>query len=237
MRVLSVVHQPDAGPGVFTPVLAAGGHDVEEWRPDLSPSPPAAVARYDATLVFGGAMHVDHEGEHPWLRAEKELLSELADRGAPALGVCLGAQLLAEAVGGRARRASEPEIGWREVRLEAQAADDPLFGPVPRRFAGFEWHSYEIEPPPGGVVLAGSDCCLQAFRAGECSWGVQFHAEVTAETVAEWIAKDGEQGELRGAGLDPRALGAETARQIAGSGRLGADLCRRFLALAERASS
>ena len=65
MRVLSVVHEPDAGPGVFTPVLAASGHDVEEWRPDLSPSPRASAARYDATLVFGGAMHVDHEGEHP----------------------------------------------------------------------------------------------------------------------------------------------------------------------------
>ena len=155
----------------------------------------------------------------------------------PRCSACAWARkLLAEAAGGRARRAPEPEIGWREVELEAQAAD-PLFGYVPRRFAGFEWHSYEIEPPPGGVVLASSDCCLQAFRAGVCSWGVQFHAEVTAETLAEWIAKDGEQGELRGAGLDPCALGAETARRIAGSGRLGADLCRRFLALAQRARS
>lgn len=191
MRVLSVVHQPDAGPGVFTPVLAASGQDIEEWRPDISPSPPASAARYDATLVFGGAMHVDHEGEHPWLRAEKELLSELAGRGAPVLGVCLGAQLLAEAAGGRARPASEPEIGWRKVELEAQAAD-PLFGYVPRRFAGFEWHSYEIEPPPGGVVLASSDCCLQAFRAGG---------------VGRPVSRRGHRGDLGGVDRQGRRTG------------------------------
>ena len=236
MRVLSIVHQPDAGPGVFAPVLAASGHEIEEWRPDLSPAPSAAASEYDATLVFGGAMHVDQEAEHPWLGAEKELLGELAAREAPVLGVCLGAQLLAEAAGGRARPSARPEIGWREAALETGAGGDPLLGLVPRRFAAFEWHSYEIEPPPRGVVLARSDCCLQAFRTGRHSWGIQFHAEVTAETVADWIAKDGE-GELGGAGLDAEELRAETTRRIAGSERLGAGLCRRFLALAERAAA
>jgi GMP synthase-like glutamine amidotransferase len=151
--------------------------------------------------------------------------------------LCLGAQLLAEAAGGGARPAPAPEIGWRELRLETEAADDPLFGALPGRLFAFEWHAYEIEPPPEGVVLARSDCCLQAFRAGESAWGVQFHAEVTEETVAEWASKDGEEGELREAGLDAADLTAETARRIAESNRLGAELCRRFLGIAVTAGA
>jgi len=239
MRVLVIVQQTDAGPGVFDAVLAGSGHEIEEWRPDLRPGPSAAITEYDATLVFGGAMHVDQEAEHPWLRAEKELLSELCAREGPVLGVCLGAQLLAEAAGGSARLAATPEIGWHEVRLETAAATDPLLGLLPRRFAAFQWHSYEIEPPAGAAVLARSDCCLQAFRAGRRAWGVQFHAEVMAATVTEWMAKDGEGkgGELSAAGLDPEEISAETARRAGASGRLGATLCRRFLALAERATA
>jgi GMP synthase-like glutamine amidotransferase len=239
VRVLTIVHQPDAGPGVFEAVLAGSAHDVEHWRPDLTSGPAAGAAEYDATLVFGGAMNVDQEDEHPWLRPEKEFLSELHARGAPVLGVCLGAQLLAEAADGAARPAATREVGWREVRLETAAAADPLLGLVPRRFAAFQWHAYEIEPPVGATVLARSDCCLQAFRTGKRAWGVQFHAEVTAASVAEWMAKDAEagaNGELRAAGLEPEALEAETTRRARASGRLGASLCRRFLALAQRAA-
>jgi GMP synthase (glutamine-hydrolysing) len=188
--VLSIVHQPDAGPGVFAPVLAENRHVVEEWRPDLTPAPRLPAEAYAATLVFGGAMHVDQEAEHPWLRAEKQLLTELVERDAPVLGVCFGAQLLAEATGGAARPAPEPEIGWREVRLETGSAPDPVLDVLPRRFPAFEWHSYEIHPGPGTTVLAPSDCCRQAFRASRHAWGIQFHAEVTAQTVEAWVVKD-----------------------------------------------
>lgn len=236
MQVLSIVHQADAGPGVFAPVLAAGGHEVEEWRPDRRASPRRSPAAYDATLAFGGAMNVDEEGEHPWLGAEKELLAELVALGAPLLGVCLGAQLLAEAAGGAARAAASPEIGWREVAIGAGAAEDPLLAGLAPRFSAFEWHSYAIDPPPGGACLARSDRCLQAFRVGEHAWGLQFHAEVTEEIVAGWVEKDGEAGELRAAGVDPAALLAATRRRIADSNRLGATICNRFLALAAGAS-
>ena len=84
--------------------------------------------------------------------------------GVPLLGVCLGAQLLAEATGGEARRAAEPEIGWREVTLEPAAADDPLLGALPERFDSFQWHSYEALPPAGATLLARSAVCAQAYR-------------------------------------------------------------------------
>lgn len=196
--------------------------------------PSAPPGAYGATLVFGGAMHVDQEDRHPWLAAEKEFLTQAVEGGSPVLGVCLGAQLVAEAAGGRASRAAAAEIGWRELEVCPERAADPLLASLPSRFGAFEWHSYEIEPPPGAVTLARSDCCLQAFRAGERAWGIQFHAEVTRATVAGWVAKDGDRGELSQAGIDPAVLMAQTERRIAESNRLGIHICERFLALAGR---
>ena len=99
MRVLAIVHQRDAGPGVFAEAVAAAAGTLDIWLPAETDAPPAAAEGYDAVMVFGGAMHVDQEAEHPWLRDEKGLLRDLLDRGTPLLGVCLGAQLVAEAAG------------------------------------------------------------------------------------------------------------------------------------------
>ena len=108
MRVLAINHERDAGPGVFADAVAAAGDELDQWFIGEADSPPAPVGDYDAVMVFGGAMHADQEGRHPWLAREKGLLRELLERETPLLGVCLGAQLLSEAAGGDARRASEP---------------------------------------------------------------------------------------------------------------------------------
>jgi GMP synthase (glutamine-hydrolysing) len=233
MRAIAVVHQGDAGLGVFASVLSARSDDLEVWRPDRGEAAPADIGRYDAMLVLGGAMHVDEENRHPWLTAEKAVLRRTLDEGLPALGICLGAQLLAEAAGGRAERAVRPEIGWHAVELAAAARADPLLSLPPERFTAFAWHSYEIVPPPGSEALARSPGCLQAFRAGERAWGVPFPAEVTRDAIAAWVAKgDGE--ELRSAGVDSARLVAETDAFILSSNALGAALCDRFLALADQ---
>src|SRR5919108_6618518 len=112
MRALAIVHQRDAGPGVFADAIRSSGFELDSWLRAESESPPRDPVDYDAVLTFGGAMHADHEDRHPWLREEKALLADLLERGVPLLAVCLGAQLLAEAAGGRARPASRPVIGW-----------------------------------------------------------------------------------------------------------------------------
>ena len=154
VRVLSIVHEHDAGPGVFADVARERGEEMVEWIP-AQQEPPAAEG-FEAVLVFGGAMNVDQEDGHEWLAAEKRLLRSLLGLGTPALGVCLGAQLLAEVAGGVARRMAQPEIGWTLVELTGQAAEDPLLGPLPARFEAFQWHSYEASPPDRAVPLARS---------------------------------------------------------------------------------
>jgi GMP synthase-like glutamine amidotransferase len=240
MRVLSIVHQRAAGPGVFADAVDRRGDDLEEWIP--AEAAPPVLDGYGAALVFGGAMHADHEDANPWLRPEKDLLRSLLERGIPVLGVCLGSQLLAEAAGGEARPAPRPEMGWHDVELDPRAASDPLLAPLPRRLRAFEWHSYEFTLPPGAVPLARSPVCTQAYRLegdrmsashGGPSWGIQFHAEATAEVVDRWLDDHREDGHAVRTGIDPELIRAETEDRIGAWNELGRGICSRFLELGD----
>jgi GMP synthase-like glutamine amidotransferase len=189
---------------------------------------------FGAAMVFGGAMNVHEEERYPWLRGEKRLLRELVSSGGPLLGVCLGAELVADAAGGSVRRAPRPQIGWYEVEL-AEAAGDPLLGPWPERFFAFQWHSYEFTLPEAGVPLARNALGLQAFRLG-AAWGIQFHAEVTRESLGEWIDGFGNDADAVQIGVDPDVLRAETEDRIDGWNELGRGIAGRFLEVAEGAT-
>jgi GMP synthase (glutamine-hydrolysing) len=234
MRVLAIVHQRDAGPGVFAEEIRARGHHLDEWAISESFEAPGDPLDYDAVMTFGGAMHADEDAEHAWLRPEKELLAELLHRGRPLLGSCLGSQLLAEAAGARARRASEPEIGWFEVEITEEGAADPVIGPLAPTFTAFEWHSYESPLPPGAVALARSPVCLQAYRVDERAWGIQFHAEVGALDLEAWIDGYDTDPDAVRLGIDPEQLHAETRPRVDAWNKLGRELCGRFIEAAER---
>jgi GMP synthase-like glutamine amidotransferase len=213
---------------VFADVVAEGGHELVEWRPRGAPPPSPD---FDAAMVFGGAMNVDQEEANPWLRPEKGFLGHLLSEEIPVLGVCLGAQLLAEAAGAQPRRAPEPEIGWFEIALTPGAHDDPVLGELPDRFEGFQWHSYEAPLPPGATALADSPACLQAYRLGDrAGWGIQFHAEVTRADVGRWLDDYRSDPDAVRIGLDPEALRTETDRKIDAWTEIGRSLCARFLA-------
>jgi GMP synthase (glutamine-hydrolysing) len=229
-RILSITHQPDARAGLF----ADAGADLVEWMP--SEAPPPVLDGVDGVMTFGGGMHVDHEAAHPWLREEKRLIRGLLRRRIPVLGVCLGAQLLAEAAGAQPRRAAQPEIGWHRVEVTPEGEADPLIGPLAPAFEVFEWHSYEAPLPPGGVALASTPLCLQAFRVdGLPAWGVQFHAEVTLAGLEKWLDGWEADEDAAATGLDPEAIRRESQRKIAAQEELGRGLVRRFLGEAGRA--
>jgi GMP synthase (glutamine-hydrolysing) len=230
MRALAIVHQRDAGPGVFVEAIRERGIELGEWLSPELELPPRDPADYDAVMVFGGAMHADQEDAHPWLRGEKELLRELLAGGTPLLGVCLGAQLLAEAAGAQPRRASRPEIGWHDVEVLAEGGHDPIVAPLAPRFNAFQWHSYEFPLPPAATPLARSDVCLQAYRVSDCAWGIQFHAEVAPRDAEAWIDDYRSDEDALRIGLDVSALRDQTRQLIGDWNALGRDLCDRFLA-------
>jgi GMP synthase-like glutamine amidotransferase len=230
VRALAIVHQSDAGPGVFAEAVAAAGWELDCWLPPGADEPPADPCGYDAVLVLGGAMNVDQEESHGWMAAEKALIRELLERERPLLGLCLGSQLVAEAAGAQPRRAAQPEIGWHPVELTPAGAEDPLLGPLAPSFEAFQWHSYEFPLPPGAVALARSEVCLQAARVGPAAWAIQFHPEVSAADARDWIEDYRSDPDAVAINVDPVALAAETAAKIAAFNQLGRDICRRWLA-------
>ncbi len=227
MNVLAVVHGSNVPPGVFGDEVGARGHELEPWSLAWGTPPPRPIDAYDAVFLFGGAMHADQDDRHPWLREEKFFIRRLLDLHVPTLGVCLGAQLIARAAHAPVRPAPEPEIGWVEVELTEQAADDPVLGGFPERFPAFEWHFYRHELPACGVELARNPTCTQAFRLGDAAWGVQFHPEVTLEIVERWVAEAPD--EVPGSA---EALIAETEERIDEWQGLGRSLCAAFLDVA-----
>jgi GMP synthase (glutamine-hydrolysing) len=233
VRVLSIIHQDDAASGVFADAADERGDELTEWTISDGPGPPAPPESYDAVLVFGGAMHVDQEHRHPWLRDEDALLRRLLDRRIPVLGVCLGAQLVAKALRARVGALASPQIGWFDVAQTLEAADDPVFAELPRRFTSFQWHSYAFDLPANAVPLARDPVCLQAYRAGESAWGIQFHAEVTKESVDDWFRSS----KPSDVSLDVAALRQETEEKIAGWNEFGKRLCGRFLDFARTNST
>lgn len=248
MRVLAVVHHSNAAAGVFAEPALAAGYELVEWLPHEQPVPAhdavgehAARAStrspFGAAMVFGGAMNVDEEEAHPWLRDEKRFLGELLERGTPMLGVCLGSQLVAEAAGGKVRRAAQSEIGWYETELTPEGAADPLLSVLPGRFEAFQYHHYEWLPPPGGVTLARSALALQAFRLGERPvWGLQFHPEVTEPDLVSWLDEWDDDPVAVASGLDPHAIRTESAGKIGAWNDSGRALSARFLELSRAAS-
>jgi GMP synthase (glutamine-hydrolysing) len=219
VNVLAVVHGDSVPTGTFGEVVTGRGHALSTWMPALAPAPPHDA--YDAVMIFGGAMHVDQEAHHPWLRQEERYVRGLLEWQVPVFGVCLGAQLVAKAAGAEIGPAREPEVGWCEVELTAEAPGDPVLGALPRRFTAFQWHFYGFDVPAGGRELARSPVGAQAFRLGDAAWGVQFHPEVTREIVAGWIEEAPDEA--------PPGLLAETNERMRAWEKLGRDLCGAFL--------
>jgi GMP synthase-like glutamine amidotransferase len=204
LTVLALIHDEDAGPGVFS------GYDEVA---SLSLGRPPQRDSYDAVIVFGGEANVDDD--YAWLAEEKQWIGGLLERGTPLLGVCLGAQLIAGVAGASVGRLPAPEIGWHQVE---RAGKDPILA--------FEWHRYGFDCPPGATELARNEVGCQAFRLGNAC-AIQFHAEVDEPTVLGWIRDYGPEE-----GVDASALAAETAANIAEWNEYGRRLCRKFLATA-----
>jgi GMP synthase-like glutamine amidotransferase len=188
MRVLVFQHIRAEHPGIFREFFDADGVRWDAVELDEG-EPIPSLANYDALVVMGGPMDVWETDRHPWLVPEKAAIREaVRERRMPYLGLCLGHQLLADALGGRCRMMEKPEIGVLDIELTAAAAQDRLFQGVAPRGKALQWHSVEVvEAPKDSIVLARApDCANEAMRVGEHAWGIQYHVEITQETVPQW---------------------------------------------------
>lgn len=210
-RVLVVQHTASEDAGRLGDWLSAAGLELQAVRPYAGEALPRGLQGYAGLLVLGGpqAAYVDERAayEADWLPATKMLLREAVGTSTPTLAICLGAQLLAEACGGRVQPgANGPEIGARLVAKRDIGAQDELFGLVPFTPDVLQWHHDEIaELPRGAVLLASSPAYAnQAFRIGDRAWGLQFHIETTPEQVGQWAEEERER--LTALGLDVDAV-------------------------------
>lgn len=182
--VLHHLDKPFLG-GAADPIRAAG-LEVEERdlkRGDPLPEPGEA----DALLSLGGDQSVRDIGDYDYLTAEAELLREEAERGTPILGVCLGGQLLAHALGGRVERLPRRIVAWAEVEKLPPAAGDPVIGPLPDRVRALHWNEDGFTVPPGAVeLLSRATDAGEAFRWHDNVWGIQFHPEADQEALNGW---------------------------------------------------
>jgi GMP synthase-like glutamine amidotransferase len=208
LRIAVIQHEPATGLGAFTELIAAAGVEADVVRAWQDPLPE--LEALDGVIVLGGSARATD----PALAEERAWIAKVAAAGVPYLGVCLGAQLLAGGLGGRIVPARRPEIGIGQVFLTDAGRRDPLFDALPSPLTVFQWHGDTFDLPRGAVPLAGSlDYRYQAFRWGTVAYGVQFHPEVTARTVAAWPWVPAYLDQLQTAGIDAGLLLAELARE------------------------
>ncbi len=189
MGVLVFRHVPFEHLGRIAPALESQGVSFQYVDLYAAPDLPIDVEDAEGLVIMGGPMSANDD--LPYIRRELELMERAAEAGKPVLGVCLGAQLIARALGARVYKNAVKEIGWFPVTWTEAAARDTLLGGLSGPETVFHWHGETFDLPEGAQRLAGSEACLnQAFRWGSGIYGFQFHLEVTPEMIADWVRQD-----------------------------------------------
>jgi GMP synthase (glutamine-hydrolysing) len=187
-KILVFQHVPYEPLGTLDPLLKQAGFRLRYVNFGRNPDERPSLDGYVALIVLGGPMNADDVDGYPHLATELELIREALQRDISIMGICLGAQLLAKALGGRVLAGAGREIGWYDVEVTDAGSEDQVLSTFGRRSEVFQWHDDVIELPPDAVHLARSDrCSAQAFRYGEHAYGFQFHLEADGALIESWL--------------------------------------------------
>lgn len=229
MSLLVFQHHPEEGAYALGAALQNLGHKLDHVALyDGDPVPPD-LDGIDGIVSMGGPMNVADAAEHPWIDAELAYLAAAHEADVPIVGICLGAQLLATALGGKVAAMDQPEVGWQPITLAFPGTVDNLFAGIPWNTTQFHLHGQHVlETPPGAAPLAGSKLCRnQAFKVGMRSYGFQFHFEWTRPQIErfsrDWL--------VTRAGVVADDILAQTDQHYEGYRRVGERLCQQIAML------
>ncbi len=219
MSILVIEHADNEGPGLIAHSLRQGGipFRILNLKPD---SHFPKVNGFSHIVLLGGPMNVYEEDRYPFLKEEDLFIKEAIQRGKTLLGICLGAQLIAKALGAKVSKSPLREIGWYDVSLTAEGFKDPFFSCLPETFPVFQWHGDTFEiPKPAKLMATSHGVPHQAFRYGNNVYGLQFHLEVTEDMIQDWLEANGEEKTM---------ILTETAIQIENYTRRGISFLKHF---------
>ena len=220
--------------GTLDPLLKDAGFRIKyvnfERHPDAEPS----LEGYDGLIVLGGPMNVDEVDKYHNLKTEVNIIREAVEKELPILGICLGSQLLAKALGAKVRKNPEKEIGWYEISPTKKGQKDPLISNFMQEEKIFQWHGDTFELPDGAKLLASSPLCKnQAFRYGENVYGFQFHLEVDTPMIERWlrVPENCKEIENLNGKIDPEQIRVETPDYISRLNELSNSVFGNFIEL------
>jgi GMP synthase (glutamine-hydrolysing) len=203
--------------GTLNPLFKSAGYRIRYVNFGRHPHAEPRLDGYQGLVILGGPMNVDEVEQHPHLATEVRAVREAIERGIPILGICLGAQLIAKALGARVERACEKEIGWYDLSVTPEAKRDPLLSHFDATEKIFQWHGDTFEIPCEAVHLATSPACSnQAFRYRDNVYGFQFHLEVDEPMIDRWLQVPVHRREIESLNgkVCPDRIRAETAKHL-----------------------
>ena len=232
--LLVIQHVPHERLGTFEATFQQAGIALQPFRADEPKAVWPSLEACDGLVVMGGPQSVYEQHKYPYLARELELLRGALKAQKPILGVCLGSQLLAAALGAKVTKSPRKEVGWYPVMREPGAEDDPLFAPFGQTETVFQWHGDTFTLPKGAVRLASSPLCPeQAFRYHDNVYALQFHVEVTEAIIRAWMrtpVNKAELASLKGV-ADPLVIRRQSPQHAARLAELSAHVASTFCAL------
>ncbi len=206
-KALVFQHVSHESPGRLGELMSGGGFEIHTVNLGAGDPVPANADDFPVLVVMGGPMNVYESDKHPYLVPETRFVGEFIKSGRAVMGICLGAQIMAVALGAGVSPGISKEIGWHDIELTDKAAGDPVFSHFSRREKVFQWHGDTFETPRGADNLASSrDFPNQAFRYGKKAYALQFHLETDGEMVRRWLDKEENRREIRRESVSPRLI-------------------------------